>query len=153
MCLKNATNKNSVRLEKTVVHTRICNARSLSPFIWSAIEMLATASEVAKSPNRDAYSADENEGKPKTGGRKMQINIPTEGAKIKRAKTLTEICGKSLFTEVNLNCPPRIISENHGAMLPSASNALKINRKFPVENRQPPKKGRTTTHKSQSATP
>ena len=26
--------------------------------------MLATASEVAKSPNNDAYSAEENEGKP-----------------------------------------------------------------------------------------
>ena len=115
--------------------------------------MLATASEVAKSPNSDAYSADENEGKPKNGGRKMQINIPTEGAKINRAKTLTEICGKSLFTEVNLNCPPRIISENHGAMLPSASNALKINRKFPVENRQPPKKGLMITQNIPSATP
>ena len=92
--------------------------------------MLATASEVAKSPNNDAYSAEENEGKPKIGGRKMQINIPTAGAKIKRAKTLTEIWGKSLFTEENLNCPPKIIRENHGAMLPSASNALKINQEI-----------------------
>ena len=153
MCLKNATNKNNVMLEKTVVHTRICPASSLSPFIWSAIEMLATASEVAKSPNSDAYSADENEGKPKNGGRKMQINIPTEGAKINRAKTLTEICGKSLFTEENLNCPPKIIRENHGAMLPSASKALKINLRFPVENLQPQKKGLMITQNIPSATP
>ena len=83
----------------------------------------------------------------------MHIAIPIAGAKINLAKVLTTIFGKSFFTAENWNCPPKIISESHGAMEPRASKALKINLKFDVENRHEPQKGRIATQNIPRATP
>ena len=101
MCLKNATKRNKVNAEKIVVQTRICPASSLSPPIWSAIAMLATASGVAYKAKRAAYSAGQKCGKPKTGGKKMHITSPIAGATINLAKVLIMIFGKSFLTAEN----------------------------------------------------
>ena len=69
--LKRATHKNNVKEDNKVVHTTTCPASSASPFIWSAMETVATASEAANKENKAVYSAPEKDGIPKIGGRKI----------------------------------------------------------------------------------
>lgn len=89
--LKRATHKNNVKDDNNVVHTTTCPASSASPFIWSAIETVATASDAANKENKAVYSAPENEGIPKIFGRKMAKPIPNVGAKINLTGTQTQI--------------------------------------------------------------
>lgn len=89
--LKRATHKNNVKDDNKVVHTTTCPASSASPFIWSAMETVATASEAANKENKAVYSAPEKDGIPKIGGRKIAKPIPKVGAKINRTGTQTQI--------------------------------------------------------------
>ena len=88
--LKRATHKNKVNAEIKVVQTTTCPASSASPFIWSAIETVATASEAANKENNAVYSAPEKLGIPSNFGPKMARLIPTIGAKINRTGTQTQ---------------------------------------------------------------
>ena len=89
--LKRATHKNSVNAEISVVQTTTCPASSASPFIWSAMETVATASDAANKENKAVYSAPEKAGIPRSFGTKIASPIPTTGAKTKRTGTQTQI--------------------------------------------------------------